>query len=170
MALKRRSRCRPISTRASALDVLVLGFLATGLAITPLASGAAHGAEAVPAQLTIEQAEGAGGAQEVISAQIDAFKAGEHERAFGYAAPGIRRMFGSTSRFIGIVKSGYMPIYGARSWTYGRSRRDGTRLFQEVLLTGPSGRQWVALYTMDEGSGVWKIAGVRIVPGSGRTT
>ena len=110
-------------------------------------------------------------AQGVIDAQIKAFRSGSHEQAFSHAAPTLRRMFGGTDNFIAMVKRGYMPIYGARNWRFGRTKEQGGRTFQEVLLTGPDGRSWVALYTMIQGSdGVWKIAGVRIVPGNDLAT
>ena len=112
-----------------------------------------------------------GDAQAVIDSQIKAFRSGAHDQAFSYATPGLRSMFGSTDNFTAMVKRGYMPIYGAREWRFGRVKSDGSKLLQEVLLTGPEGRSWVALYTMVRGEdGAWKIGGVRIVPGSELST
>ena len=106
--------------------------------------------------------------QGVIGSQIDSFRTGEHAEAFSHAAAGIQLMFRNQQNFVQMVQKGYAPIYGAQDYRFGRSKAgpDGT-MFQEVLLTGPKGRSWVALYTMkrDE-DGVWKIAGVRLVPGN----
>lgn len=101
--------------------------------------------------------------QAVIDGQISAFRSQNHEQAFGYAAPRLQTMFGSTERFIGMVKKGYGPIYGARNWKFGRSRENGSEVWQEVRLTGPKGRDWVALYTMrQQADGSWRIAGVQM--------
>ncbi|MEL7273844.1 MAG: DUF4864 domain-containing protein [Pseudomonadota bacterium] len=102
--------------------------------------------------------------QMVIDNQITAFRTQKHEQAFSYAAPRLQTIFGSTERFIGMVKSGYGAIYGARNWQFGRSRQNGTsEVWQEVRLTGPQGRDWVALYTMRQmKDGTWRIAGVQI--------
>lgn len=110
-------------------------------------------------------------AKEVISGQISAFKAKDHDGAFSYAAPTLRKMFRSTERFIGMVKGGYAPIYGAQRWTFGRYRERDGALFQEVMLVGPLGRDWVALYTLrKQADGTWKIAGVQMKPAESRST
>lgn len=110
-------------------------------------------------------------AQAVIDAQIKAFRQGAHERAFSYATPSLRKLFGTTDNFTAMVKRGYMPIYGAQSWRFGRAKSQDGRVLQEVLLTGPNGKSWVALYTMVQGAdGEWRIGGVRMVPGSELST
>ena len=38
--------------------------------------------------------------QDIVGGQITAFKDRDHERAFGYAAPSIRQMFGTTDRLL----------------------------------------------------------------------
>ena len=110
-------------------------------------------------------------AQKVIAGQIQAFRAQQHEEAFSYATDNLQRMFGSTERFIGMVRQGYMPIYGAKSWAFERSRMQGDMLLQEVRLVGPKGREWMALYTMERlADGSWRIAAVRMVPATSRMT
>lgn len=102
-------------------------------------------------------------AQSVIGGQISAFRARDHETAYGYAAPSIRKMFGSTDRFIGMVKSGYGAIYGAQSWSFGRGEARGDALVQEVMIIGPQGKDWIALYTLrKQSNGSWRITGVQI--------
>ncbi|MEL6966263.1 MAG: DUF4864 domain-containing protein [Pseudomonadota bacterium] len=110
-------------------------------------------------------------AQMVIDGQFKAFRAQDHDGAFSYAAPTLRKMFGSTDRFIGMVKGGYNAIYGAQRWEFGRHRTRSGALYQEVMLVGPLGRNWVALYTMRKQSdGTWKIAGVQIKETDNRST
>lgn len=102
-------------------------------------------------------------AQSVISGQINAFKARDHERAFSYAAPSLQGIFKTTDRFIGMVKGGYGAIYGARGWSYGRNRLVSDKLYQEVIVTGPAGGDWLALYTLTkQADGTWKISGVQL--------
>ena len=109
--------------------------------------------------------------QNIVGGQITAFKDRDHERAFGYAAPSIRQMFGTTDRFIKMVRSGYGAIYGAQKWSFGRGEVKGDALVQEVLLTGPADRDWVALYTLrKQQDGTWRISGVQILPGSAQAT
>jgi len=110
-------------------------------------------------------------AEGVIDGQISAFRAKDHEKAFSFAAPSIRNMFGNTDRFIGMVKNGYGAIYGARNWSFGRGQSAGGMLVQEVLLVGPQGKNWVALYTLrQQEDGSWRIGGVQLKPASAQST
>ena len=116
----------------------------------------------VPAAAFAQQG-GAPDSEMVISSQIEAFRAGDGERAFSFAAPGIRRAFGNSGAFMSMVKRGYMPVYAPRSFSFGRySERNGL-IFQEVLVTGPAGKEWVALYTLQrQDDGSLRITGVRL--------
>jgi hypothetical protein len=111
------------------------------------------------------------GAKSIIDRQIKAFRSGNHTEAFSYAAPSLQRTFRNTDNFIGMVKRGYSPIYGAQDWSFGRSRTEGDTHYQELLLTGPKGRNWGALYIMrrDE-DGTWRIHGVQLNRASAQTT
>ena len=111
--------------------------------------------------------------QTVISGQIDAFRSGDNERAYSFAAPNIKAIFPSVDRFMGMVANGYRPVQMPRSFAFGRSREleGGKVIAQEVLLVGPDGKDYVALYVLQRASdGSWKIAGVQIVPGKAQST
>ena len=101
--------------------------------------------------------------QNVITSQIQAFRSGDDDRAFSFASPRIRAMFGSSGNFMDMVKNGYQPVYAPRNFTFGRAiERDGT-FYQEVLVTGPDGLEWVALYTLERiEDGSTRITGVRL--------
>lgn len=130
--------------------------IAFGSMVFSFAAWGEEPGEAVPAEL-------GNAAQSVISGQINAFKSRDHERAFSYAAPSLQGMFKTTDRFIGMVKGGYSAIYGARGWSYGRNRLVSDKLYQEVILTGPHGSDWLALYTLTkQADGTWKISGVQL--------
>ena len=65
------------------------------------------GAAFVPAVLAQEPAVAAADAKAiegVIRAQLDAFAHDDADKAFSYAAPGIRNVFGSAANFISMVK------------------------------------------------------------------
>ena len=109
------------------------------------------------------QSVGDNATQDVIRGQIEAFRTGDDARAFSFASPNIQRMFGTSDRFISMVKQGYQPVYAPRDFTFGRAvDRDGT-VFQEVLVTGPKGKEWIALYTLErQQDGSLRISGCRI--------
>ena len=44
-----------------------------------------------------------------------ALKTGNADKAFGYAAPGIRAQFGDAATFLAMVRSAYSPLLLARS-------------------------------------------------------
>ena len=101
---------------------------------------------------------------DAIAGQIEAFRAENGELAYSYAAPRVKRFFPSSSAFMAMVRHGYMPVYAPQSYSFGRhGERNGT-LFQEVLITGPEGKEWAALYTLEEqGDGTVLITSVRLL-------
>lgn len=110
-------------------------------------------------------------AQSVIDSQIKAFRSGENVEAFSYAAPNLQAMFRNHQNFVAMVKRGYGAIYGAESWTFGRSRMEDGTLYQEMLITGPKGRGWGALYSLrQEKDGTWRIHGVQLDKSALQTT
>lgn len=102
--------------------------------------------------------------RQVIRTQLNAFLREDGKTAFGQAAPVIRLRFGTAENFMAMVRSGYRPVYRARDVRFGRLGRHRGRLIQEVRLTGPDGRRWTALYSMErQPDGSWRISGCRLV-------
>ena len=101
--------------------------------------------------------------QRVIASQIAAFKANDGATAYSHAAPNVQRFFPNTEAFMSMVRSGYKPVYNPRNYTFGRfNSRDG-KLFQEVLITGPQGKEWIALYTLErQADGSLKITSCQL--------
>ncbi|MEM9222548.1 MAG: DUF4864 domain-containing protein [Pseudomonadota bacterium] len=99
--------------------------------------------------------------QSTITAQLDAFRAGDADAAYALAAPSIKRMFPTAERFISMVQSGYRPVYNARNPVFLRSQSiDETRFAQEVSLSDQDGQAWTALYTLAlQDDGTWRITG-----------
>lgn len=109
--------------------------------------------------------------QKVITDQIDAFQSKDYDRAFSHAAPTIKQIFKTKERFIGMVKGGYEPLYNPESYAFSRSIEQGGSLYQEVLVTDQSGKQWQAVYTLkQQPDGTWKITGVKMEPTQGAST
>ena len=99
-----------------------------------------------------------------IAGQIEAFRARDGERAYSYAAPGVKRFFRSPSAFMTMVQNGYKPVYAPRDYAFGRFGEKNGQVLQEVLITGPEGKEWAALYTLEaQDDGSMLITSVRLV-------
>ena len=99
--------------------------------------------------------------QQVIRNQIDAFRAGDGDAAYSYAAPNIKQRFKTPSVFMKMVREGYAPVYSPQSFEFGPNAQRGDQIVQEVFLTAPDGSRTLALYRlhlMEDGN--WKISAV----------
>jgi hypothetical protein len=103
-------------------------------------------------------------AQRTIEAQLKAFQAGDGERAYSYAAPSIKRIFPTVETFMGMVESGYMPVRRPRDFAFGKVEEIGPNsVIQQVLMTGPDGKEYEAVYTLElQPDGVYRITGVSL--------
>lgn len=106
-------------------------------------------------------------AQQTITGQIEAFKAGDDVKAYSYAAPSIHMYFPSVENFMAMVKKGYQPVWKPQTYDFGPTKEPGNgQIVQELFVTGPDGKPWTAIYTLIPGpDGNWLINGVQIVPG-----
>ena len=109
--------------------------------------------------------------REVIEAQLDAFRRDDAERAFSYAAPGIRATFGSAQNFMAMVREQYRVVYRPRSVSFDAPRVVDGGLVQPVRMTDDAGRTWLALYPMEKQSdGRWRINGCQLTRLAARET
>ena len=122
---------------------LVLSILLTILAAVPLRAG----------ESTV---------RDVISGQIDAFRAEELGRAYGFASPFIQDKFRTPETFGRMVREGYPMVWRPSEVTFLEAREIGSKLWQEVFLRDAQGRGWIAEYEMVEVDGQMRINGVRI--------
>lgn len=106
-------------------------------------------------------------AQDIIRSQIEAFKSGQDALAYSFASPTIQGFYPDIPVFMDMVKRGYAPVYAPRNYDFGRTKEPSNGVVvQEVLVTGPDGKPWTAVYTlMRQPDGAWKINGVQILPG-----
>lgn len=102
--------------------------------------------------------------KKVIGQQLAALRAGDSERAFGYASPGIRAQFGDAQRFMTMVRSGYSPLLDARYTEFLEGAVIDGVIVQPLRLIAPDNTVLVALYTMEKHKGVWRINGCQLAP------
>ncbi|MEO0683063.1 MAG: DUF4864 domain-containing protein [Pseudomonadota bacterium] len=100
----------------------------------------------------------------VIASQIEAFRADDFERAFDFASPNIRRMFGSSDNFGRMVRQGYPMVWRPRSYRFSGLEAERGQLRQTVVIEDLEGAVYVADYYMIETDGGWRINGVSLRP------
>ena len=114
------------------------------------------------------KADAASEIQSVISDQLKAFNEDDTQRAYGHAADVIKQIFPSSQIFMEMVRTGYPPVYRAKSWTFNDPTPLENGYSQIVRLTDEQGRIWNALYTLERnGAGEWKITGCRLLKSEG---
>jgi hypothetical protein len=107
----------------------------------------------------------------VVEAQLDAFARDDAERAFSYAAPSIRSMFGDAERFMAMVRRSYPVVYRPAAVAFLVAEADGDEVVQPVHFTDAEGTVWLAVYRLErQPDRSWRISGCVVAPSSGRTT
>ncbi len=99
----------------------------------------------------------------VIQSQIDAFLQDDFARAFTFASPGIRSIFGSPERFGQMVRQGYPMVWRPADVQYLELENVNGRTWQKVMITDASGTVHVLGYQMVETDDGWQINGVQLL-------
>jgi hypothetical protein len=103
-------------------------------------------------------------AQSAIRAQVTALEHDDAATAYGYAAPMIQRMFPDPESFIGMVRSGYAPVYRHKSFEFGEGRAEDGKIMQRASIVDADGAVWEALYTVErQPDGSLKITGCMLI-------
>ncbi|MCW5747359.1 MAG: DUF4864 domain-containing protein [Alphaproteobacteria bacterium] len=101
-----------------------------------------------------------GAIRDVIDGQIAAFRRDDGERAFSFAAPSIRHMFGTVDNFMEMVRGGYRPVYRPQTYRFGAIEVIEGQIVQKVHIVGPDGAAVTAFYIMEkQPDGTWRVAG-----------
>jgi hypothetical protein len=107
--------------------------------------------------------------RDVVQAQLKAMAEGDGERAFSYAAPGIRGQFGSAATFMAMVQQGYPMVIRPASVSFFRPEALNDAVLQPVQLRAPDGRVWLVAYQLQrQPDGRWRISACVVRPDSGR--
>ena len=102
-------------------------------------------------------------AQDVIDGQLKAFQAGDKDLAYSFAAPSIKNAFRTPEIFMNMVANGYRPVAQPRSYSFGQAEEDGASVAQRVMITGPDGKDYEALYRLEkQPDGSFKINAVSL--------
>jgi hypothetical protein len=99
----------------------------------------------------------------VIQNQLDAFGQDDFARAYTFASPMIKRMFGGPDTFGMMVQQGYPMVWRPADVTYGDTRAQGDAIFQKVIITDQAGRMHVLEYEMIAAPDGWQINGVQVL-------
>ena len=106
-----------------------------------------------------------------VEAQLDALAADDAKKAFSFASPSIREMFGTPERFVEMVRSGYPAVYRPASVTFLQPLRVQGIVVIGVRLTDADGGQWLATYSLErQADKSWRISGCDVQPATGRMT
>ena len=99
--------------------------------------------------------------QAIIGDQIEAFRADDGEKAYGFAAPTIHQIFPTVDVFMSMVRQGYKPVYRPQKFSFGETGTDPLgRPVQHVTIVGPDGLTYEAVYTFErQADGTWRILG-----------
>lgn len=107
-----------------------------------------------------------------VQSQLAAMAAGDAERAYAYAAPGIRQQFGNAATFMAMVRSGYPMVIKPAATTYFVPVPAPDGATQQLRLQDGAGGMWLAHYALVRlADGSWRIAGCNVTPyAAGRST
>ena len=100
--------------------------------------------------------------QSTITAQIEAFRAADFERAFAFASPTIHGIFGTPENFGAMVVTGYPMVVDPAQVEMQDLRTVGGALWQRVRITDQKGLAFLLDYQMIEGPDGWLINAVQL--------
>ena len=104
-----------------------------------------------------------------IRVAVDALAVDDADRAFSFAAPGIREMMGNAQNFLAMVRTGYPVVHRPASVAFLKAELKGAEVIQAVQMTDAKGVAWLAVYNLQRQSDKsWRISGCVVVPNEGR--
>ena len=107
----------------------------------------------------------------IVEGQLAAFAEDDGQRAFSYAAPSIRAMFGSPERFMAMVRGSYPVVYRPTGVVFLHPAWVQGQLVQGVHLTDAAGALWLAVYSLErQPDKSWRISGCAVQPSAGKMT
>lgn len=105
----------------------------------------------------------------VIQAQLAAFAKDDAAAAFSYAAPNVRKAFGSPAVFLKLVQNDYPVVYRPASVAFLKPEGQANDAIQRVQMEDANGDSWLATYTLQrQKNKSWRITGCSVVENKGR--
>ena len=103
-------------------------------------------------------------AQSAIDGQLKAFRAGDNEDAYSFAAPNVKRIFPTLDIFMNMVTGAYKPVHKPRSYAFGKVQELSPRsIIQQIIIVGEDGKDYEAVYTLElQPDGKFRITGVSL--------
>jgi ketosteroid isomerase-like protein len=100
--------------------------------------------------------------QEVITAQVEAFRADDGAAALGFAAAAFEANFADPAQFLAAIRnSGYGAIMDSRSHSFGEFQMiNADVVLQAVTFTGPDQMLYRATYQMEHEADGWRVGAV----------
>ncbi|MDM7933082.1 DUF4864 domain-containing protein [Tabrizicola sp.] len=102
--------------------------------------------------------------RKTIQSQLDAFQADDFARAFTFASPNIKGIFGTAENFGAMVKNGYPMVHRPAEVQMGELREVAGNLWQRVKIIDQAGRGHLLDYMMIETPEGWQINAVQLLP------
>ena len=100
----------------------------------------------------------------VIDDQLSAFNDRDVNTAWQFAAPNIKRLFGSANNFGMMVQRGYPMVWDNADVRFLELRDVGGNLWQKVMLRDAQGGLHILDYLMVDTPQGWQIAAVQLLP------
>lgn len=113
-----------------------------------------------PLPATAENAD----VRQVIRDQIAAFQSDDFAKAFTFASPNIRRLFGTAENFGTMVQRGYPMVWRPIALNFLDQEESDGRAVQRIEVRDKSGATHVLDYLMIETETGWRIDGVFLRP------
>lgn len=105
--------------------------------------------------------------RQTIESQLDAFRAHDTTRAFSYASPMIKGIFGTPDNFGAMVEQGYPMVWQPGPAQMLELRNVAGNLWQRVMITDGAGQSYLLDYMMVETAEGWQINAVQLLPQQG---
>jgi hypothetical protein len=105
--------------------------------------------------------------QSTINQQFDAFRADDFGKAFDFASPMIKGIFGTAENFGRMVRNGYPMVYRPDTVRMLELRDISGKLWQKVMVTDAGGATHLLDYEMIQTESGWQINAVILLPQPG---
>jgi hypothetical protein len=105
--------------------------------------------------------------QQTIQQQLDAFNARDIGKAWTYASPNIKGIFGTPDQFGEMVEKVYPMVWRHDAVRMLELRTVAGNLWQRVMITDAGGRTYLLDYMMVETAEGWQINAVQLLPQQG---